>query len=113
MCFSPTSYALIVTASMLRIEVNKSHGLRIAFRPPPDLAEHSDIGVAHQYLPQHIQAMCCVDSDDVLGVYERAFPFGQVVIIIPMQGFPEKVLFSINQRSSAFPVEPYQAVKMM
>lgn len=114
MCFSPSSYALVVTASMFRVEVNESHGLRVAFRLPPYLAEHSNIRIAHEHLPHYIQAMSSMDPNDVLGVHERALPFGQVVIIVPIQRFPEKILFSISaQRSPVSLIHPYQTVQMM
>lgn len=57
MRFSPP-YTLEVTAFVLRDEVNRS--LRTIVRLPPQLTKHSDIRIAHQLLPQYMQAMCGV-----------------------------------------------------
>jgi hypothetical protein len=77
---------------MLCIEVDECRWVRIAFWLPPDLPKHTNIRLAHQYLPQHIQAVSGVDSHDVFGVDERTFAFRQVVIVVPMEGLSKEIL---------------------
>lgn len=99
---------------MFRIEVDERRGVWITFWLPPYLTQHSNIGVAHQYLPQYVQAVSSVNPYDVFRVDEWALSSGQVVIVIPMQGLPQEVLCNINnQRISGLLFESYQTVQMM
>jgi hypothetical protein len=90
--FSPLPYALVITAPMLRIEVDERCWVRVAFWLPPYLPEHSNIRLTHQHLSQHIQAVSRVDPHDVFGVDERTFAFRQVVIVVPMEGLSKEIL---------------------
>jgi len=101
MLLGPSLYALVVTASMFRVEVDERHWVWIALRLPPYLTKHPNIRVTHQYLSQHIQAMSGVDPDDVFGIYKWAFAFRQVVIVVPVQGLPNEILRNVNNQTHA------------
>lgn len=55
-----------------------------------------------------------MNPDDEFGIHEWAFPFRQVVVVVPVQGLAQKVLRDVNNR--AIPrlyLKLYQTVHMM
>jgi len=91
-CLSPCSNGLIVATAMDRIEVDKRRGIGIVLRLPPDLAEDANIGIAHEHLPQSVEAMRSVNSHNVLAVHKRALLLRAVVIVVPMESFAQEIL---------------------
>ena len=114
MRFRPCSDSFIVPAPVLRVEVYKGHRFRLLLRLPPHLPEDTHIGVAHEHLPQDVQAVRRMNSHNVFAVHKCALLFRQIVLVVPMQGFAQEILRILASTLSAFFMwRPHQAVQMM
>jgi hypothetical protein len=87
MCFRPFPDGLIVATPVYSIEVDKRRRVRLVFGLPPHLTKDPNIRVAHQHLSQDIEAVRCVDPNNIIAVHKRAFLLRLVVVVVPMEGF--------------------------
>lgn len=92
MLLRPSSNSLIISTTMCRHKVYKRQWMGLILRLPPHLAQNTHIRCAHQHLPKYIQAMSRMNTHNIFAVRKRAFTFCLVVVVVPMQGFAQKIL---------------------
>ena len=113
MLLGPYSYRFVIATPVLRVEVDKGLGMRLVLWLPPYLPEHAHIRIAHQHLPQNVEAVSRVDLHDVLAIDECAFLLREVVIVVPMQGFAEEILRRVSMTNATLSEKTHQTMQMM
>lgn len=114
MRLGPGSDCFKVAASMRRIEIDKRRRVALVLGLPPYLTEDTNIRVAHQHLPQDVEAVRRVHLHNVLAVHKCALLLRLIVVVIPMESFAQEILQQVRSQSSLLVVGVlYQTMQMM
>lgn len=90
--FCPSSDIVVVSADVLRVEIDEwlRHGL--VLRLPPDLSKNSNVNRAHELLTDDVHAVRHMFLDDVIFVYESPSSLRAVVIDVEVQALSQEIL---------------------
>ena len=94
--FCPSSDVVVVSADVLRVEIDEWLGHGLVLGLPPNLSENSNVNRAHELLTDDVHAVRHMLLDDVVLVHESAGPFRAVIIDVEVQALSQEVLYCDN-----------------
>ena len=78
---------------MSSVEIREGNGSPVAL--VPHLAQDAGIDVAHEHLPEHVEAVTGVQAEDVVVVEEGVCPEVLVILVVVVEGLADEVLMAL------------------